>query len=283
MSNSLNRKFIILNDIKFILQSVSGICLGLFLFLLFFLPLNPLIPDFNNKILVLCVFVLITFVLLIILRIFIPSIFPNLFNPQKWTLLREILLDILFVGLNTVAYSFFARYVGRIEITFHLIVNIVFISLTPIAILIVLTNFSFLRKNIRNSVPEKLSELPAVSADEFPVLEFETENRTGHFYISPDQIILINAASNYIEIIFKKNGKTGRQLIRNSLKNTEKLLSNYPFFIRCHRSYIVNKNKIQKTIKAQEGLKLVLDDYPHEINISRKYFLKVKESLQMEG
>ena len=279
MLGALNKKFPFNDVFKFNLQSVAAISLGIFLFLLFFLPLNPEYSDFNNKLLILSGFGVITLLLLSLLRIIIPSVFPRLFDTEKWTILKEIILDFIFVSLNTVAYCFYARYVGKIAITFHLTVNIVIISIIPIIIFVVITEFKFLKETLLRILVSNNPAEQLIKPEKYPLIEFKTDSRTNQFTLLPEQIILINAASNYIEIIYKKNEKPSRQLIRTSLKNTEKLLSKYPFLIRCHRSCIVNKNHIQKIIKSPEGLKLVLQDYPHEINISRKYILKVKEAL----
>jgi hypothetical protein len=111
----LNRPYPFNDEFKFNLQSVSGITLGLFLFLLFFQPLDPPVTDFNKKLLILSGFALITLSFLSLSRIFLPSVSPNFID--KWTIKKEIILHLVFLVFNTVAYVFFARYVGLIEIT----------------------------------------------------------------------------------------------------------------------------------------------------------------------
>lgn len=277
MPGSSNKVYPFNNDYTFNFRSILGVTVGIFLFLIFFLPLNPLTEEFNKKTLILAGFGGIIFIFLMLLRIVIPSLFPKLFRPEKWSLMKEIVLHFLFLVLNSVAFSFYARYVGKIEVTFHLVVNIVLISLAPVIILIIIYEYNFLKKRLQellnqNDLPEILENTDGI--------EFESENQSEHLFLFPEQIILIKSANNYIEIIYKQNKKVSRRLIRNSLKNTEKLLSKYPSLIRCHRSYIINKNCIQNIQKGAEGLKLSLFDYSFEINVSRQYVLKVKEALK---
>lgn len=277
MPGSSNKVYPFNNDYTFNFRSILGVTVGIFLFLIFFLPLNPLTEEFNKKTLILAGFGGIIFIFLMLLRIVIPSLFPKLFRPEKWSLMKEIVLHFLFLVLNSVAFSFYARYVGKIEVTFHLVVNIVLISLAPVIILIIIYEYNFLKKRLQellnqNDLPEILENTDGI--------EFESENQSEHLFLFPEQIILIKSANNYIEIIYKQNEKVSRRLIRNSLKNTEKLLSKYPSLIRCHRSYIINKNCIQNIQKGAEGLKLSLFDYSFEINVSRQYVLKVKEALK---
>lgn len=284
MLDSLNKQYPFSEDLKFNLQAVSGVSLGLFLFLLFFQPLNPATAIFDKKLLILTAFGGITFLLLVLLRIIIPSFSPGIFNTQKWNLKKEILLHVIFVVLNSVAYTFFAAYVGKIEITFSQVVKIVLISLIPVLFIVVIYEYQFLKSRIKNLLNQNTGDLPTENNSETAILiEFESENQEENFHLFPEQIILIKAASNYIEIVFKQKDKVSRRLIRNTLKNTEKQISNYPFLLRCHRSCIVNLNSIQKIHKSPEGLKLDLYDYPHEVNVSRQYILKLKEALNTSG
>lgn len=281
MFNSLNKRYPFNEDLKFNLKSISGVSLGLFLFLLFFQPLDPATFDFNKKLLILSGFGIITLLLLLLLRVFIPSFLPKVFIPEKWTLKKEILLHFLFVVLNSVAFAFFAAYVGQIEITFPLTVRIILISLIPVLLMVVIYEYQFLKNRIKNLLSQNIGDNFSESESSAePVIEFESENQAEHFHLFPEQIILIQAASNYIEIIYKQNEKVSRHLIRSTMKKAEKQLSEYPFLLRCHRSCIVNTNSIQKIHRSTEGLKLELYDYPRQVNVSRQYVLSVKNALE---
>ncbi|NQU52855.1 MAG: LytTR family transcriptional regulator DNA-binding domain-containing protein [Bacteroidetes bacterium] len=280
MQNSLNTKHPYYNDLRLNLRAIIGISLGIFLFLLFFQPLNPQNPDFNNKLLVLAAFGGITLILLGVLRIIIPSTFPESFTPEKWTINKEILWDLLFVVLNSVAFVFFARYVGKIPVTFHIVTIIVILTLTAVAILAVVNEYHFLKKRVIELTTGTIDYKDEILPKENVQIEFESENKSEYFNIFLDQILLIKSANNYVEVIYKEEENINKKLIRNTLTNTERLLSKYPTIIRCHRSCIVNRKHIQKITKGNEGLKLTLFDYPQDIYVSRQYVLKVKEALK---
>lgn len=281
MPGLLNKPYYFTDDLKLNIQSAAGISLGLFLFLLFFQPLDPPTSEFNRKILVLAGFGTIHLLLLFFCRILIPSILTGLFRAEKWTIKKEAFLHLFFLILNSVAFSFYARYVGKIEINFHNVVNIVLISAASVAVLAIINEFKFIKN--------KLQSLTALNHDfdikktdnvELSGIEFESENQSERFFLFPEQIILIKSAGNYIEIIYKQNEKVSRRLIRNTLANAEQLLAKFPFLIRCHRSSVVNINNIQNVSKTSEGLKLDLIDYSRPVNVSRQYVLKVKEALE---
>ena len=281
MFKSLNKPYPFNDELNFNLKSIAGISLGIFLFLLFFLPLNPVIDDFNKKLLVITGFGFIVLLLLLFIRIAIPAFFPGAFTPEKWTVTRELLLHLLFVILNSVAFSFYARYVGGIPTTFHSVVKIILISIIPVVALAIIYEYDFLKKRLEDVVSQiKNPEFQQVEEEETGI-EFQSDNQSERFFLFHDQIILIKAANNYIEIIFRQSEKISRRLIRNTLQNTERMLSKNPSFIRVHRSYIVNVNSIRKVTKSSDGLKLLLYDYPKGINVSRQYILKVKNALQL--
>ena len=281
MLNTLNKKYPFNDDLKLNLQSFVGISLGIFLFLLFFQPFQLKNPDFNNQNLILAGFGGISLILFCIIRLSIPSFFPKTFATENWNYSKELTINLAYLVLNSVAFSFFARYVGEIRITFHTAIIIVLISISAMVIIIVINEFRRLNNRVNQLNELTGLELPdKINQEKDIEIEFVSENKSEYFQVFLEQIMLIKSASNYIEVIYKAGEKISRRLIRNTIKNTEKLFSNYPSLVRCHRSCIVNKNYIQKLHKGPDGLKLVLFDYPQEINVSRQYALKVKEALK---
>lgn len=281
MFNSLNKFYPFNDNLKLNLQSISGVSLGLFLFLLFLQPLDPPVTDFNKKLLLIAGYGVISLILLSLLRIFIPSLLPKLFLPEKWTQKKEIALHLIFLILNSVAFTFYTAYVANIEITFSLTVNIVLISLFPTLFLVIIYEYHTLKLRLQNLLNQDSDfSPPEAEKGSDDLIEFESENQGEYFTLFPVQIIVVRAASNYVEIIYKDKDKVARRLIRSTMKKTEKQFSDIPFLLRCHRSCIVNSNYIQKVLKSQEGLKLKLYDYPREIKVSRQYVLSVRNALE---
>ena len=281
MLKSLNKKYPFNDNLKVNVRSIFSVSLGIFLFLLFFQPFTLRNPDFNNRLIILATFGAITLVLLSIFRLVIPSIFTKAFSEERWTIGKEILIDFIFVIFNSVAFSFFARFVGKIPITFHTEIIIVIISIAAAAVLVVINQLYLLRQLVDKLQsgydPEEKEEITDNILSE---IEFESENKSESFHLFAEQLILIKSASNYVEIIYKQNEKVHKKLIRNTMQNAEKQMNAFPQMVRCHRTCIVNKNYIQKTERGSDGLVLHLFDYPQEIPVSRQYTLKVKEALR---
>jgi len=219
MLNDLNKKYPFNDDLKVNLQSFVGISFGIFLFFLFFQPFQLKNPDFNNQNLILAGFALISLILLCVLRILLPSFFAKAFAAEKWTFTKELLINLAFLIFNSVAFAFFARYVGEIRITFH----------SAIIVVLIVNQFRVLSSQINqlNELAGLTREYETGLGDDVEI-EFESENKSEYFKLTLEQIMLIKSASNYIEVIYKTNDKISRRLIRNTIKNTEEFFSKYP-------------------------------------------------------
>ena len=281
MLNSLNKKYPFNDNLKINVRSISSVSLGIFLFLLFFQPFNIQNPDFNNRLIILATFGAITLVLLSIARLVIPSIFIRAFSEARWNVKKEIIINLLFVIFNSVAFSFFARYVGKTPITFLTVIIIVIISITAASVIVVINRIYMLKlqvEELKAAIPEKKTEIKVQAENQW--IEFDSENKNEYFRLFPDQLILIRSASNYIEVYYKEENKLLKKLIRNTLKSTEQLLSKNPEIIRCHRSFMVNKKHIKNLRRGSDGLVLELFDYPQEVHVSRQYAVNVKKALK---
>ncbi len=110
-------------------------------------------------------------------------------------------------------------------------------------------------------------------------IELFSDNKTDKIMVRSADLVLIRSADNYIEIVFKENEQFKKKLVRNTLRNIEDRLSFYPWFIRCHRTCIINKDYVERLVRNYTGQKIILKGYDAEIPVSRQYQLLVKEAL----
>jgi len=99
----------------------------------------------------------------------------------------------------------------------------------------------------------------------------------GDFKLSAqsDQLLYLEAADNYVKIHFLNKGKISNFMLRNSLKTLDEGFLNTSM-IRCHRSFIVNFDKVKILRKEKEGIYLVLDqENIPDIPVSKTYAERV--------
>lgn len=102
-------------------------------------------------------------------------------------------------------------------------------------------------------------------------IKFTDEKGTVRLIVSADKVISIEAAGNYVNILYDKSGQLVKFSLRNTLKGIEELCNSYDI-VRCHRSYFVNIHKIKLIRKAPDGFFAELDiDGVNSIPISKLY------------
>ncbi|MBK8808766.1 MAG: LytTR family transcriptional regulator [Bacteroidales bacterium] len=93
--------------------------------------------------------------------------------------------------------------------------------------------------------------------------------------VKAQDLLYFEAADNYVKVCYLKGQKINKTLIRNTLKNIETDL-NDKNFIRCHRSFVINFEKVKVIEKGKNGLQILLDHQDEIIiPVSKTYFESV--------
>ena len=108
------------------------------------------------------------------------------------------------------------------------------------------------------------------------LIAFPDEKGDIKISIVPDHLLYIDSADNYATIHYLNKLKISHFLIRNSLKWMDENLTKESSLVRCHRSYIVNLDKVKVLRKTKEGIFLELDALnTPDIPVSKTYYERV--------
>lgn len=99
---------------------------------------------------------------------------------------------------------------------------------------------------------------------------FKDENDKIKFSVLSKDLLLLESTDNYVSVFYILDNKVQRKLLRNSLKNMEKILKENAI-IRCHRSFMVNSANVEFMQKEGKKLKLKLRHFDKPIPVSEKY------------
>lgn len=124
----------------------------------------------------------------------------------------------------------------------------------------------------------KLTENPPISDNSKALLPFYDEKGELRFSIKLESFLYLESADNYVNIYYLDKGKTTRFTLRNTIKRLEETLGSAAI-IRCHRSYMVNFDKVKVLRKDKTELLLELD-VPNAIAlpVSKTYIESVMET-----
>jgi hypothetical protein len=105
---------------------------------------------------------------------------------------------------------------------------------------------------------EKMAGIPALSGNVRDMIPFFDDKSVLKFSVKKENLLYLESAENYVTICYLNKGKMSKYLLRDTLKKMEENFSGTEI-IRCHRSYMVNFEKVKVIRKEKDGLKLELD------------------------
>lgn len=267
------------SNIKTDLKTYLSISFGIFLFVLFFEPFSLQRFDFNNRLIFVSGLAAIVFLFMATVRGSFRLIIRSDEDENVEFALHPFLSGLIIMVLSSVAYAFYLRYVGLVEITFYTMFKVIIICLAPPVILWLSDTFEEISKH-NESLMKGKEELQHYKDDHLnKIIEFVSENITENISLSVADVAFIKSADNYVEIAYKEDNDFHKKLLRNTLKSIEQQLRPYSHFIRCHRTCIVNTHFIQKLNTNYSSHWLTLKGYDEQIPVSRQYLLKLKEAL----
>jgi hypothetical protein len=125
---------------------------------------------------------------------------------------------------------------------------------------------------------ERLADSPAISDNTRNMIPFYDDKGILKFSVKKENLLYLESAENYINICYLNKGKVSKYLLRDTLKKMEESFSGTEF-VRCHRSYIVNFEKVKVIRKEKDGLKLEFDNPSMaDIPVSKTYVNTVMQT-----
>jgi len=264
------------NDLKHNAKVVFFISVIIGGFLFFFEPFN--FNEFSNRerVIISSVISLITFAVLSFNMMVIPSFIKSFMDTQKWNIFKEILWNIWLLITVSFGYYIYFRFNPIFEIAPNDALKIILISILAISILVILNQNRLMKLNVNLALAlnQRLSSKLNTGHNK---IFFESEYKKDSISLTIDSIRVIKSAGNYIEIYFFEKGEISKHFVRNTLVYAEKLLENYNFIFRCHRTYLVNTNFIKEAEGTPQGVKLQVQDLDFLVPVSRNYLIKLQE------
>jgi DNA-binding LytR/AlgR family response regulator len=103
------------------------------------------------------------------------------------------------------------------------------------------------------------------------------ENGKDKIQLTPQALCYIEADDNYVTVVYQEQGKLKKELLRSSLTKIESQIS-VSHIRRCHRSYLVNLQKVYRVSGNAQGYKLHLWQIETPLPVSRGYAKQVIQS-----
>jgi hypothetical protein len=267
------------DDLKRNAKIIFFISISIFVFLLLFQPLDINSIENRDKIYLIAGLGIITFLSLSLNLLIIPSLFPKIFLLKEWIVWKEIFWNLWM--LFTISFGYFLSYkvLGILEFDFYMIVKLILFAVMPLTLLIVFNQNRLLKihLNTATELNERLKESKNIHDK---LVHFDSEYQKDKLSIKARLILLIRSADNYVEIYWKDGDFIKKQLIRSTLLKTQDLLKEFNYIFKCHRSYIINVNYIDRIEGNSQGYKLYIENIDFEIPISKNSVSELKDKIK---
>lgn len=274
---------------------ITNFLIGAFVafFLIVFKPFQIDLWVTEQKTLKLIAFGFIAFIVPTFISFLIEFVVPKKITEDSWKIWHEIVALVSIVcGIalgNLILGNYF--HITRISLEgyFNALIVVLTIGAFPITFYVLNTQNRLLKINLENAKQintgiEKMhtAEINNITVEATaPVdeLVFSSENEKDKLTLKPSQLLYIESADNYSNIVFIEGGVKKKQLMRSSLKRIESQITS-SFIMRCHRTFIINLQNVKHIEGNAAGYKVQFPESDVLIPVSRNYSNSVIEKLK---
>ena len=276
MLEFLNKPYPFNDDLKHNTKIIFFISVGVFVFLFLFQPLQIDELATRDKYFLVIGLGIITFLSLSLNLLILPSLFPKILNGLAWNIKKEILWDLWILFTVSVGYFLYYKALGIMEFGFSMIIKLILIAIVPISVLITFNRNRLLRSHLKsaNELNLKLKENKSIPNK---LVHFMSDYKKDNLSIKVSLIMFIRSANNYIEVFWKEGQAVKSQMVRCSLTKAEEILNDNKFIFKCHRSFMVNINYIDKIEGSSQGYRLYFEQVDFPVPVSKNYVHKLRE------
>lgn len=236
-------------------------------------------------------FGLITFLITFLHFLIWPKLLPKTFRDEQWTVGKEILhiiSNILLIAIVNRYYLLLLTngYIGLPNLGSMILVTFL-IGIFPTAGSVIVNYIVQLKKYsqaaaqlpVHTHTPDSLAQavdIPNLTNNTSAALTLTAENEKDTVIVANSaDLLFVESSDNYCTVYYLKSGQPAKVLLRSSLSRIESQLmltdAVRQTFVRCHRSYIINLDQVERVTGNAQGYKLHLLHGQYQVPVARKY------------
>lgn len=276
MWKTFNKPYPFSDDLKHNSKIIFFTSTGVFIFLFLFQPFDIGLLPTKEKYYLMLGLAVVTFLSLSLNLLVIPSLFPKMFSSNKWNIKKEILWNLWMLFIILVGYFLLNNSLGVIKFGFNQVIKLVLTAVIPISVIIIANHNKMLRSHLKlaDELSKKLKENKLIQEK---IVHFNSDYQKDSLAIKVSSLLFIRSANNYIEVFWKEGEAIKNQMVRCSMVTAEETLKEHKFIFKCHRSFIVNINYIDKIEGNSQGYRLFFENITFPIPVSKNSVIKLKE------
>lgn len=227
----------------------------------------------ENKYFYLLLYGVVTTVCVLLLRLIVFYRYSKYNEQSNWTVLKEIISILVLISTITIGNYLLTILLFDIKINWTGIGNMFFmvftIGLFP-TVFGVMANYIYHFKKYNKVIDIQIVTNVSDENLSNKSIKIIAENGKDFIEIEAKNLYYIESSDNYSTLYFLKNDILQKELIRSSLTRLETQIQ-LNYIVRCHRSFIVNLENVQKVTGNAQGYKLHLNFSNLMVPVARKY------------
>ncbi len=272
--STLNRPFPIIETVKQKLLVSFLFAVFIYIFLIVFQPFGLSEIQFYKPLYVAGFFV-ITFLVMLVSFFVGPLILKKAFNPDKWTVKKEIYFILWIINLIAIFNWLYNSTVGEEISEQYNLLTFLFITIAVGIIPTIFVTF-YIEHYLANKHDLISRELTG------KIQRTDNESHSGKVKIVSDNnadlltlnlhdFICVVSEGNYANVFYQDNSEIKKKLIRNSLSKLNEQFIIFDTIMRCHRSYIVNLQNVKRVSGNARNYNLHVNKLDFTIPVSRNF------------
>jgi hypothetical protein len=262
-----------------------------FLFLLVFQPFD-FIDHQKNTILVSAGFGVVTSIIVILNFSFLNNFVHKFVSSDDWKLKHTFYASIWNISTIAIGNYFYMVATSDIDNNFNEMFKALYytvsIGIFPVIIILVYSEHQLLKKN-QIKVAETVSIIenrPAIfktKENNQKEILIKADIAADDFFLDIRNLAFIKAEGNYSTFFLENSDDNTGIIKRISLKSVEEQLKIFPNILRCHRSYIINIDKIKNVSGNARNISVSFEIHDVAIPISRTKEKEILASIRHLG
>ncbi len=258
------------------IATVIGVGVFIAVFLLLFKPFG-LHDDYPGRTSIIMGYGAITSLVLAITMLLLPLAFASWYEERRWTVGKELLTSSLTVFMIGLANAIYTAQIFDWHLTMSLIINFqiitVIVGVFPMAFLVLLRyrQQSVVYDRGARGLNNRITEQPnnrmsfrAEARNEQPNADLGSNEKSSSLADQLTNLLAIEAADNYVTEYWHSPKGVRQNLVRVTMKMIEERPDLPPTMMRCHRSWFVNLDHVERVSGNAQGYRLHL---PHGLEV----------------
>jgi len=247
----------------------------IYLFLLIFQPFGISEVEMNIPIYLLGFF-FITLIVTLIAFLVLPLVFVKFYSNDNWNVWKTLFMSTGIIFVIGILNWWYNQLINPTSESHHalglFLIETLVVGVFPSILftLILERLLSDKHQQLAKSFEEKIHE--TYNDRHTQLVDILSDSDKESLRINVDDLVCIKAEGNYVRIFYYINSKEiGDKMLRNTLSKISEDLKEFQNVKRCHRSYIVNFNRVEHISGNARNYNIHFKDLEFSVPISRSF------------